>query len=161
MHVRRGAQVAGERPHAARRDRHVPDAGQGADDAGVAGHLLERAVAANGRDRQQVDRRARGRQEDRDGVVVTRVAVEDDRCRHGATLAQPMAAIRHDPRVGRPGRARLQQIADIAIPVAVGVILVAVVLDPAVEGGPAQLVGVVLAIAQGIALWWRRRTPSA
>ena len=70
-----------------------------------------------------------------------------------------MTAIRHDPRVRRPGRARLQQIADIAIPLAVGVVLLAVVLDPAVEGGPAQLVGVVLAIAQGIALRWRRSHP--
>ena len=37
--------------------------------------------------------------------------------------------------------------------------LLLVVLDPSVESGPAQALGLALAVIQGVALWWRRAYP--
>lgn len=59
----------------------------------------------------------------------------------------------------RPSRALRQRFFDIAIPVGVTGVLFLVVLDPSVESGPATLLGLVLALVQGIALWWRRAQP--
>ena len=59
----------------------------------------------------------------------------------------------------RPSRALRQRFFDVAIPVVVTAILFGVVLDPSVEPGPAKLLGLVLALIQGIALWWRRAQP--
>jgi hypothetical protein len=67
--------------------------------------------------------------------------------------------VRHDPTVRRPSRAQRQRYLDLAIPIAVGGLLVVIVLDPTVEPGPLKLLGVVLALIQGIALWWRRDRP--
>ena len=59
----------------------------------------------------------------------------------------------------RPSRALRQRFFDIAIPVGVTAVLLLVVLDPSVESGLATLLGIVLALIQGIALWWRRAQP--
>ncbi|MCP9487953.1 MAG: sensor histidine kinase [Gaiellaceae bacterium MAG52_C11] len=59
----------------------------------------------------------------------------------------------------RVSPARLQRFADGAIPLAVGAVLLAVVLDPSVDDGPLKLLGIALALIQAIALWWRRVQP--
>ena len=59
-----------------------------------------------------------------------------------------------------PDRSRLQRIADVALALFVGVFLVAVVLDPAGEHNSWLVLGLcLLAIGQGVALWWRRSHP--
>lgn len=61
----------------------------------------------------------------------------------------------------RPSSRLLQQLANIAIPWGVGLFLVLVALDIGrrVEGPGLVLLGLVLAVAQGAALRWRRRYP--
>lgn len=56
--------------------------------------------------------------------------------------------------------ARLQRFADFAIALAVSGVLVLVVLDPSAEGGPLKVLGIGLALLQGIVLVWRRVHPA-
>ena len=56
-------------------------------------------------------------------------------------------------------RSRLRRIADVAIPVVVGLWLVLLVLDWSEEEEPWTLVGVLAALGQGAALYWRRSHP--
>ena len=58
-----------------------------------------------------------------------------------------------------PSRARRQRFFDIAIPLAVGGILLLVLLDPGVEDGHLKRLGLVLVLVQATALWWRRVHP--
>ena len=71
-------QLADERPVGALRDGHVVAACQRQHAARVLGGAGQRLVAGDRRQRDEVDGRAGERQQDRDGVVVPRVAVEDD-----------------------------------------------------------------------------------
>ena len=61
------------------RHRDVVPAEQGQDAQRVARRVGQRRVAADGRDPQQLQLRAREGERDRQGVVVARVAVQDDR----------------------------------------------------------------------------------
>ena len=79
--VRRGAEVAPQRRLGAGGDRDVAPAGDLERDERVAGRLVERLVAGDGRDADQLDLRRGEREQDRDRVVVAGVAVDDDRCR--------------------------------------------------------------------------------
>ena len=72
VHVDGRLERAAGRTLGAGRDRHVADAGERADAARVERDLVERRVAADGRDRAQVERRVRGGEQERDRVVVTR-----------------------------------------------------------------------------------------
>jgi RsiW-degrading membrane proteinase PrsW (M82 family) len=58
-------------------------------------------------------------------------------------------------------RRRLARFADYAIPIAVGSFLVLVALDPEAHDLPEglQLLAILFAVVQGVALWWRRRRP--
>ena len=68
--------------------------------------------------------------------------------------------IGHDPGVHGPSRAQLRRFVDVAIPVAVGIMLVLVVLgEGRREGFPWTGLGIVLALVQGVALRWRRSHP--
>ncbi len=70
--------IALERPVASGRNRYLGDAGGTAHPTSVERGLLERLVAGDRRDRQELDGRRGGGQQDRHGVVVAGVAVEDD-----------------------------------------------------------------------------------
>ena len=70
---------AHERPLAARGDRDAGDPGDAADPACVQRGLREGLVAGDHRDRPELDRGRRRREEDRHRVVVAGVDVEDDR----------------------------------------------------------------------------------
>ena len=59
----------------------------------------------------------------------------------------------------QPQRSTFRRIADIAIPVAVSVWLVMLILGPPREDPPWTLVGMLAGIAQGAALYWRRSHP--
>jgi signal transduction histidine kinase len=56
-------------------------------------------------------------------------------------------------------RSTFQRIADVAIPVVVGLWLVLLVLGPPNEGPPWTLVGMLAGLGQGAALYWRRTHP--
>ena len=86
-----------ERPVGAGRDGHVLAAGQREHAQRVARRRLERQVARDRREREQVELRARQREQDRDGVVDARVAVDDER--RGHAIAARTVCRR------RPGRA--------------------------------------------------------
>ena len=70
----------------------------------VVGRLLERLVAVHGRDAEQLDLGACQRQQERDRVVVARIAVDDDRVvtRRVSRLARPPSAGKAARRSGRP-----------------------------------------------------------
>jgi len=64
------------------------------------------------------------------------------------------------PRVRRSSPSILRLIADIAVSLAVGLYLVALVMDEAVpRPGPLVVFGMIAGVAQGVALWWRRSHP--
>src|SRR5207253_4775344 len=65
-------------------DRDVAPAGDLERDERVPGRLVERLVAGDGRDADQLDLRRSESEEDRDRVVVARIAVDDDRRRHSS-----------------------------------------------------------------------------
>lgn len=67
-----------ERTPAAGVDGHAVDVGDAQHHAGLGGDLLQALVAADGGDARQLDRRVLRSQEDRDGVVVAGIAIEDD-----------------------------------------------------------------------------------
>ena len=69
--------LADERLHAAGVDGDLGASGELAHRPGVEGDLLEAVVAADGRDAQEVDLRAPEREEDRDRVIMARIAIED------------------------------------------------------------------------------------
>ena len=71
-----------ERPRRARRDGHVLAPGEREHAQRVARRRLERQVARDGREREQLDLRAREREQDRDRVVHAGVAVDDERGGH-------------------------------------------------------------------------------
>jgi len=77
---------AHERPVAARRDRHIPEPCDGRDGQRVAGDLLEGLVAGDGRHRDQIDIGVACGEEERDGIVVAGVAVEEDGGGHLGSL---------------------------------------------------------------------------
>jgi len=87
MHVLGGDQGPQDRPGAAGIDRHVRAAGQGADLAGVALCQRQRHVAGDRGDADELQLFAGGkRQQDRQGVVLAGIAVEDDGTSHAAMV---------------------------------------------------------------------------
>ena len=82
--VRGDVALAHERPVGAGRDGHVGAAGELEHAERVRRRLLERLVARDGRDPDQLDLGRGEREQDRDRVVVAGVAVEDDRRAHRA-----------------------------------------------------------------------------
>ena len=78
MDVGGGAQVTPQRRVGSDGDRDVAAARDFERDERVAGRLVERLVARHGRDADQLDLRRGEREQDRDRVVVTGVAVDDD-----------------------------------------------------------------------------------
>jgi hypothetical protein len=113
VNVGRGAELPVQRLLAAGRDRHGGDPGDRAHTPGVQCGLGQRLVARHGGDAEQVDRQAGRGQQDGHSVVVTRVAVEQDRNGHRSLpgqAVQPADGIGHlglagedreDPRAGR------------------------------------------------------------
>jgi hypothetical protein len=91
VHRRGEAGLADERAVGAGGDRYVGAAGQLEDADGVRRRLRQRLVARDGRDPEQLELGAREREQDRDRVVVTGVAVEQDRDR-GAQRGPPLVA---------------------------------------------------------------------
>jgi enoyl-CoA hydratase/carnithine racemase len=89
VHVLRYDELALERPVGARRDRDVCAAGELEHAERVGRGLLERLVAPDGGDAEQLDFRAGEREQDRDRVVVPGVAVEEDRDRSGDGVPLP------------------------------------------------------------------------
>ncbi len=77
--VRGDVELAHERPVGAHRDRNVLAADELEHPQRVVGRLLERLVAVDGGDADELDLGAREREQQRDRVVVPGVAVEDDR----------------------------------------------------------------------------------
>ena len=88
--------LAAERAGGADGDRHVGPADELEQLQRVDRRLLERLVAMDGRDADELDLRAREREQERDRVVVAGVAVEDDL--HGASIVVYLA-----PAVGSDG----------------------------------------------------------
>ena len=80
MHVLCSLQLAYQRPVAAEMDRHVAPPGELDDAAGIVLGEAQRDVAGDGGDRQHLQLVRRGqRQQQGDGVVLTGIAVDDDR----------------------------------------------------------------------------------
>ncbi len=75
-------ELASERPIGAPRNRHVVPAYELQHPQRVPRRLLDRLVAVDGGDADQLHLRARQCQQNGDRVVVTRVAVDEDRCGH-------------------------------------------------------------------------------
>jgi enoyl-CoA hydratase/carnithine racemase len=87
--VPRDAELAQERPVGSRRHRDVAAACDLEHAERVRGRLVERLVAGHGRHAEELDLRAREREQDRDRVVVPGVAVEDDRDAGGDVVPLP------------------------------------------------------------------------
>ena len=81
VHVRGDRALAHERPVGAAVDRDVAAAGELEHAQGVRGRLLDRLVAADGRDADELELGRGEREQERDRVVVAGIAVEDDRGR--------------------------------------------------------------------------------
>jgi hypothetical protein len=81
MNVGGDPALADERPVGTGRDRQVAAADVLEDAKCVCRRLLERLVAGDRRDAEELDLRARQGEQERDRVVVTGVAVEEDRRR--------------------------------------------------------------------------------
>src|SRR6476469_3717255 len=79
MELDRDPGLTYERTVSAGRHGHVRPPEQGQDTQGVARRAIERGVARDRRDGTQPELRPGKREDDREGVVMTRVAVEDDR----------------------------------------------------------------------------------
>ena len=86
--VARHAQGAQQRPGAPGGERHAGDAADAGDRDRVAGDLLEGLVPGDGGHREQLDLRAAVGEQQRDGVVVPGVAVEEDLAGHGGSLSE-------------------------------------------------------------------------
>ena len=86
VHHRRRVRRLEQRPRGAGVHRHV-DAEQVAHDPGVVGRAVERGVAGDRRDAEQVG--VAGGDDDRHRVVVAGIAVEDQRDGHGAPPREP------------------------------------------------------------------------
>src|SRR5205814_1135166 len=84
VHVRGRTEVAPQRRLRPDGDRDVAPAGDLERDERVAGRLVERLVAGDGRDPDQLHLRRGEREQDRDRVVVARIAVDDDRRHHSS-----------------------------------------------------------------------------
>ena len=89
--VARHAQGAQQRPGAPGGERHAGDAADAGDRDRVAGDLLEGLVPGDGGHRDQFDFRASVGEQQRDGVVVPGVAVEEDLAGHGGTSSRTSA----------------------------------------------------------------------
>ena len=97
VHVRRDVALAHERPVGARVDRDVAAARELEHAQRVRRRLVERLVAGDGRDADELELGRGEREQERDRVVVTGVAVEDDRRRsHAASIASTSAAVGRD-----------------------------------------------------------------
>ena len=94
VHVGGRAEVAPQRRLRPRGHRDVAPAGDLERDERVAGRLVERLVAGDGRDADQLDLGRGEREQDRDRVVVAGIAVDDDRDRHRS--ASTSAAVGSD-----------------------------------------------------------------
>ena len=84
--VRRDRAAAHERPVGARGDRNIAATGELEHLERVRGRLLERLVAGDRRDADELELRRGEREQERDRVVVAGVAVEDDRRRRHMCL---------------------------------------------------------------------------
>ncbi len=80
--------LANERSFRSGRDRDLSPVKEGQQPEGVVGGPGQRGVARDRRDRHDVQFRPRQGEGDGEGVIVARVAVEDDRRRHRASVAQ-------------------------------------------------------------------------
>ena len=97
---------AHERPLGAGRDRHVAATGELEHAQRVRRRLVERLVAGDGRDAEQLELGRGEREQERDRVVVAGVAVEDDRRRCSAATSSTSARARERAlRAERGGRA--------------------------------------------------------
>ena len=92
--VRGDGELPYERPVGTGRHRHVGAADELEHADRVRRRLLERLVAVCRRHAEQLQLRAGERQQERDRIVVPGIAVEDDRSRHGASIAADPA---HEP----------------------------------------------------------------
>ncbi len=90
--VRCDHQLPLERTIRAGRDRDVGATDEVEHAQRIRRRLLERLVAVDGGDPEQLDLRAREREEQRDRVVVPGIAVEDDRNAHARSIAVVAAA---------------------------------------------------------------------
>ena len=86
VHVRCDGEIAHERLRCTRGDGDVLASGEVEHADRVRRRLLERLVAVHGRDREQLELRARDGEQQRDRVVVARIAVEDDRDAHARSI---------------------------------------------------------------------------
>ncbi len=75
-------ELAGQRPVAAGRDGDVLDPGDGSDAAGVKAGLVEGLVPRYGRDGDELDLRVAMSEQDRHGVIVAGIAIQDYLSRH-------------------------------------------------------------------------------
>ena len=102
VHVIGDAELPDEGTLGATRHGHIGAAGELEHLERVQRRLLERLVAVDGRDAEQLDLRAGEREQDGDRVVVARVAVEDDRRRHARSIVQPRGRRSRQAAVVRP-----------------------------------------------------------
>ena len=88
-------ELPGERPVGARGDGHVAPAHELEHAERVRGRLLERLVAGDGRDAEELELRAGEREQEGDRVVMARVAVEHDgrRLAHAARISSISAVV--------------------------------------------------------------------
>ena len=77
MNIRGRFQLPDQGPVAAGRDGDIPDARDSRDSSGVEAGLVEGLVPGHGRDCEQLDLRVAVGEQDRHGVVVTGVAIQD------------------------------------------------------------------------------------
>ena len=97
VHLRRDRRLAHQRPRRAGGDREIGAANVVEHADRVRGRLLERLVAAHRGHAEQLDLGACQREQHRDRVVVTGVAVEHDRGRaHAASTPSTSAAVGSD-----------------------------------------------------------------
>ena len=85
--ILRGDEALHQRPVGAGRDRHVGPAGELEHAQGILCRPLERLVAGDRRDAAEVELGARDRQQERERVVDTRVAVDHDGRGHAGIIA--------------------------------------------------------------------------
>ena len=94
VHVRRDDELARERTLGAGGDRDVGALHELEDAQRVRGGLLERLVAVGRRDAEELELRAREGEQQRDRVVVPRIAVEDDGIGTAAVSSGDVAGVR-------------------------------------------------------------------
>ena len=96
VHVPGGARGLEQRSHGARGDGDLGSPGDIEDAQGVVDDLGERGVARHARDAEHVEPRMPHREQDGEGVVDTRVDVEDDGNAHRITVARAPRRARHE-----------------------------------------------------------------